>query len=628
MQKFIRNLALAAVAVVGAISCSDSGIDENITPSEGLTLEATTPSGNPSTKVEFADEGDKGIALEWEAGDEFKLYQGEALIDTFVTTNGDGKFTSVNPNLTLTEDETYTAKFNGEATTAEQNGDDINNLNAACALEGSFTYGTGKPIAFEHKMAIMTFQFESDERPAYLIFQNGDESYKVTYSELNPDDNGIYTSHIMIKPYEATERTLSFTLYDSEGRAYDTRSIQSSKAYAAGMRYTSPVSELTPSNNWIDYAATSFANGVVINSNIDEYEISTPEQLAYLAKLGTSRKMYLTAGKTFTLTQNIDLTGKEWTPIGSNENAFYGIFDGGGYTIEGLQINTSDVDFQALFGKVQVNNNGVAAVIKNIRVKGSVTVSNGKYIAGIVGYAYSYTDNVYIYITNCYNEVSVSGTGYMGGVIASGSNCIITNCYNSGSITEDSDSTYNFIYAGGIASMIRNSTIANCYNIGTISCDNKNTIITAGIAGKINCTHAANCYNANNIITITRDKKDVSTYICGSIIGYSHDNSKNTNCYWDKGIEGALEVGIGYDDNPKDSKNIANMTTADMQRARFVNILNNNAYLYNNPASGEKPTVNACAWMLNSDGYPVHDSSNTEPQFSQLEDVPGGVVFE
>ena len=56
------------------------------------------------------------------------------------------------------------------------------------------------------------------------------------------------------------------------------------------------------------------------------------------------------SGKFFELTSDIELTGK-WTSIGNNANPFNGNFDGGGYTISGLNIN-SNVDYKGLFGYV------------------------------------------------------------------------------------------------------------------------------------------------------------------------------------------------------------------------------------------------------------------------------------
>jgi hypothetical protein len=91
---------------------------------------------------------------------------------------------------------------------------------------------------------------------------------------------------------------------------------------------------------WSTYASAAFAGGD--GSSESPYQISTAEQLAYLAKTVNAGQTY--ADKNFELKADIDLHGKKWTPIGvyhdtaSNRRAFAGTFCGGGYIIDGLTI--------------------------------------------------------------------------------------------------------------------------------------------------------------------------------------------------------------------------------------------------------------------------------------------------
>ena len=75
-------------------------------------------------------------------------------------------------------------------------------------------------------------------------------------------------------------------------------------------------------------------------------------------------------GKTdinITLDKNIDLTGKDWTPIGTDyDNSYKGTFDGGGHTITGLTFTTND-EYAGLFGWLNR-----AGTVKNV-VIGAVT---------------------------------------------------------------------------------------------------------------------------------------------------------------------------------------------------------------------------------------------------------------
>ena len=79
-------------------------------------------------------------------------------------------------------------------------------------------------------------------------------------------------------------------------------------------------------------------------------------------------------GKTdinITLDKNIDLTGKGWTPIGTNfDNSYKGTFDGGGHTITGLTVTTND-QFVGLFGYLNR-----AGTVKNVVMEGIQITSN------------------------------------------------------------------------------------------------------------------------------------------------------------------------------------------------------------------------------------------------------------
>ena len=94
---------------------------------------------------------------------------------------------------------------------------------------------------------------------------------------------------------------------------------------------------------WVGKIAEKFAGGTGTES--DPYQISNGAELAYLAQQVNAGESY--SDKYFTLTNDIDLGSKEWTPIG-NENEswdgykFEGTFDGDGHTIRGLYSNSGD----------------------------------------------------------------------------------------------------------------------------------------------------------------------------------------------------------------------------------------------------------------------------------------------
>ncbi|MFI3324181.1 MAG: GLUG motif-containing protein [Rikenellaceae bacterium] len=512
MRKLLKTFALVAVAAVGAVSCTENMVDDTITPSttEGVTLYATIPTEATSTRVEFTDNDSEGIALSWEMGDTFKLY-GEESFDYFTFTCIDAETGSFYADITsdLTNGMTYTAKYNEDAEPSNQDGDQINNLDAACRMEATFTYGTDDAIAFEHTMAIMTFKFESTVRPAYLIFENGSTEYKVTYTELEPV-NGIYTSHIMINPCDDTKRTLKFSLYNSEDTAYDIRTVDTDKAYVAGYRYTSPVSDLDPTI-WLGSGTES-----------DPYQISTAQQLRDLStnvKEGTSYE-----GEYFVMTNDIDLGGidsegngieeNEFTAIGYFTSSddycyFQGTFDGGGYCVSGLYIYQPEATSQALFGR------STNATIKNLSVSGSVTGYST--VAGVSAYNKNST------ITSCVNSATVTSVRYyVGGVAGYNYGTVVSNCCNSGTISGECQ-------VGGVAGYNSNSSlVTNCYNTGAIVGETTSESVSicgfGGVVGYNPGSTVSECYNEGPVSVSNANRGSYATYV-GGVVGYNGEST-------------------------------------------------------------------------------------------------------
>ena len=138
---------------------------------------------------------------------------------------------------------------------------------------------------------------------------------------------------------------------------------------------------------WDGSAATKFAGGT--GTVADPYRISTGAELAWLAAQVNDGNDFST--KTVTLTNNIDLNNKAWTPIGNSDSVFAGTFDGNGHTISGLYINITGSYSSAKKGKLYQGLFGcVEGMVQNLIVTGNVAVKNTrdkevKYIGGIVG---------------------------------------------------------------------------------------------------------------------------------------------------------------------------------------------------------------------------------------------------
>ena len=156
-----------------------------------------------------------------------------------------------------------------------------------------------------------------------------------------------------------------------------------------------------------------------------------------------------------TLTADINLTGKEWTPIGdgsTSANSYQGTFDGQGHRITGLAITTDNPrgESAALFNGIGDNGE-----VKNLQlVDVDYDVKQGGASGGIAWSNYGT-------ITAC----SVTGTiaaanGGVGGIATSNIGTI-TACWFKGSIT-------GYRFAGGIAAFNYNDVSA-CYWNGNVS---------------------------------------------------------------------------------------------------------------------------------------------------------------
>lgn len=212
MKNLQKLVTLLLTIAVGAVACQkiDNEGDELSDLGNGTVLYASTLSDD-ITKISFIDNDSQGITIEWEEDDTFTLYNsttGDYVGDFICTDITSGAF--INEDIKLSDGTTYTAIYpaSSELTltdavardlTSLQDGDAIANLDDACYMLKEFIYSKDNlNFTFEHQMSIVTFKFESESRPAKLVFLNGDETYTVIYTDIKPDKNNIYTSHIMI----------------------------------------------------------------------------------------------------------------------------------------------------------------------------------------------------------------------------------------------------------------------------------------------------------------------------------------------------------------------------------------------------------------------------------------------
>ena len=273
-----------------------------------------------------------------------------------------------------------------------------------------------------------------------------------------------------------------------------------------------------------------------------------------------------------------------WTAIGTNRinnNGFCGVFNGDGYAVRGIYINTQE-SYQGLFG-----NSGGGSIIANLGVAESYIYGN-KYVGGVVGESAMGGS-----VTNCYNAGSVTGNEYVGGVVG-WKYGTVTDCYNAGSVTGNE-------YVGGVIGFngYSNSIVTDCYNTGKV---NGNRSV-GGVIG-FNCSSITDCYNTGSVTGNER---------IGGVVGTNY--GMVTDCYNTNIIAGNKCVGgvVGYgwrDDNTvADCYNTGSVTgeedvggvvgsgsSSDITRCYNIGIVNGSKYVGGvvGSNSGSTGTVTDC----------------------------------
>lgn len=231
------------------------------------------------------------------------------------------------------------------------------------------------------------------------------------------------------------------------------------------------------SKKWSDYVAESFASGT--GTKEDPYQIATPEQFAKLAvdvNSGVPDDNKYHCGEYFELKNDIDLSGKTWTPIGYGDQAakpFQGYFDGKGHTVTGLYVDERGNNcFAGLFGVAVASTN--ETVLKNIIIKDAevyagneTNESEAHYGAGVLIGSISINGGSnanYLAIENCKCYGKVDSKMYAGGLIGMSNYGKITNCVADVDVTGSSCS-------GGFAGYIWGSTISNNQAAGSVMCE-------------------------------------------------------------------------------------------------------------------------------------------------------------
>ena len=365
------------------------------------------------------------------------------------------------------------------------------------------TYGS-PTLRFTHRTARVTIVLTDYTEESMGVQLTGLSTEGGNPAEIIPYDKGSNTYTALVAPQSVAAGTAFITCTFTNGKTFVYK-MKNATDWQAGGEYTYTVS-----------LAAAKDLGYTIESN-GSYTVYNADGLMNVAEL-------VNGGKTdinITLDKNIDLTGKDWTPIGTSfDNSYTGTFDGGGHTITGLTITTKD-QFVGLFGYLNR-----AGTVKNVVMEGIQITSNHMFgnTGGVAGFSWGT-------IENCSVSGSVSGTKCVGGVVGAQKAGSITGCSSSATVKGTVD-------VGGVAGEKWGSMTA-CYATGnvTLEIDSPKNLSGGGLVGFNGGSSVLACYATGNVTSTGSSTGNVH------IGGFLGDNYTTvTACYW----KNNHEQGIGY----------------------------------------------------------------------------------
>ena len=368
------------------------------------------------------------------------------------------------------------------------------------------TYGS-PTLRFTHRTARVTIVLTDYTEGLASVRLTGLSTENDNPAEITPYDKGSNTYIALIAPQSVAAGTTFITCTFTNGKTFVYK-MKNATDWQAGGEYTYTVS-----------LAAAKDLGYTIESN-GSYTVTSADGLMNIAELVNGGKSDIN----ITLDTDIDLTGKDWTPIGTDyDNSYKGTFDGGGHTITGLTFTTND-EYAGLFGWLNR-----AGTVKNVVMEGVQITSNQIYggsIGGVVGFSWGT-------IENCSVSGSVSGTVYVGGVVGAQIGGSITGCSSSATVKGTVD-------VGGVAGQTNSSaTLTACYATGnvTIEINPAKNLSGGSLVGMNAGSSLLACYATGNV---TSTGSSTGKVHIGGFLGNNYTTV--TAGYW----KNNHEQGIGY----------------------------------------------------------------------------------
>ena len=375
------------------------------------------------------------------------------------------------------------------------------------------TYGS-PTLHFTHRTARVTIVLTDYTEGLASVQLTGLSTEGDNPDIIVPYDKGSNTYTAIVAPQSVAAGTTFIVCTFTNGKTFVYK-MKNATDWQAGGEYTYTVS-----------LAAAKDLGYTIESN-GSYTVYNADGLMNIAEL-------VNGGKTdinITLDKNIDLTGKDWTPIGTNfDNSYKGTFDGGGHTITGLTFTTND-EYAGLFGRLNR-----AGTVKNVVMEDVQITNNNRswsaFAGGVVGDSRGT-------IENCSVSGSVSGTVNVGGVVGAQIDGSITGCSSSATVK-------GMVDVGGVAGQTNGgATLTACYATGNviIEIDPVKNISGGGLVGMNGGNGLFACYATGNVTSTGSSTGNVH------IFGFLGDNYTTvTACYWKNNQE------RGYKTAPESTK--------------------------------------------------------------------------
>ena len=367
------------------------------------------------------------------------------------------------------------------------------------------TYGS-PTLRFTHRTARVTIVLTDYTEGLASVRLTGLSTEGDNPAEITPYDKGSNTYTAIVAPQSVAAGTAFIVCTFTNGKTFVYK-MKNATDWQAGGEYTYTVS-----------LAAAKDLGYTIESD-GSYTVTSADGLMNIAELVNGGKSDIN----ITLDTDIDLTGKNWTPIGTGtRNLYSGTFDGGGHTITGLTFTTND-EYVGLFGCLDRTGTVKNVVMEGIQITNDSESSD---VGGVVGFSLGT-------IENCSVSGSVSGTVIVGGVVGAQWGGSITGCSSSATVK----GTLN---VGGVAGQTTgNATLTACYATGNviIEIDSPKNLSGGGLVGFNGGNGVRACYATGNVTSTGSSTGNVH------IGGFFGDNYTSvTACYW----KNNHEQGIGY----------------------------------------------------------------------------------